>query len=166
MTTALLADHINAELDLFGSFMHSHKWHIPLSEIQKTGQEIARGTAFQVYEGAWRGMRVAVKKMDLRRVRGVNADMEGLSLGGPAMGMGMRRGSNRPRLLGGGYTALLQISTELSLIFSLHHPNLLLYMGAGADESGLHLVSELMERLSLHHILITRKERCVAWRCG
>ena len=159
---------METENDLFGTFMASHKWYIRPEAISSSVQTIAEGVQFQVYEGVWRGMRVAVKRIELKRVRGTATDFDAMSataLGGPAMGMGLRRPSNRPRLLGGGHTALLQISTELSLIFSLHHPNLLLYIGAGADRNGLLLMSELMERGSLQTILMIKGERCVVFCC-
>ncbi|KCV70895.1 TKL/DRK protein kinase [Fonticula alba] len=176
----------DSEMSVFGSYMESHRWHIPPGEIefdqpsssvlmsQSSGNlldlpstasaapsrtsRIAYCSEGEVFRGTWRNMPIAAKRLELRRIRS-GAPFSSIahsvssspssSFPDSASHPTMRRRAGAALGTRAAHHALLELSTELSTVLSLRHPNLLLYMGAGADDRHIYLVSELMERGNL-----------------
>lgn len=103
----------------------------------QVGEKIGEGIAV-VYKGKWRGAQVAVKMQSLS-----------LEIGGDLFGF--QDECNR------------EIQQEASLMRSLSHPNIVLFMEAGFYNGSICIISEYCSRGSLRDVLESEESKNLVW---
>lgn len=120
-------------------------WQITYSDLVFQ-DVIGEGGFGQVFRATWRGTTVAVKVLKQR-----GTGHRGLA--GDPIPRGPNDGSAVPRLSS---DMIDRFSQEVSILRSLHHPNLVLFLGASVAPR-LCMVSEFMEGGSLYELLYKKK---------
>eukprot|EP01117_Protostelium_nocturnum_P006194 TRINITY_DN2234_c0_g1_i2.p1 TRINITY_DN2234_c0_g1~~TRINITY_DN2234_c0_g1_i2.p1 ORF type:complete len:1771 (+),score=730.99 TRINITY_DN2234_c0_g1_i2:165-5477(+) len=102
-------------------------------------KNVGQGGGGKVYEGSWKGLRVAIKKVNHFK------EKEG---GNP-----YNRDANNQARMNEESESLKRFRQEIAILKKLRFPNVIMYMGTSVHGTNVYIVTEFMERGSLKSVL-------------
>eukprot|EP00741_Cyanophora_paradoxa_P004534 tig00000808_g4403.t1 len=103
-----------------------HAWEIDIQDIV-ISRKISEGGSGEMYEGAWNGTKVAIKKLKFNQVGGSN------------------------------HKVWAEFCSEVDMLSKLRHPNIVLFLGACSSAPNLWIVTEYLGGGSLYGLLHSTK---------